>query len=161
MQPASRVLQFYWTRVHRNNFTWAVPVHIVYGIRVQQGSLFDQYPSRQFIGFESIKKPLKFKRENDTDKLGRVLLLVSGQEPGRRGAGERDEAGGGGPVEGGGAPLLLARHQVLEELPGRLHQRIAGYLGAGRSVLRQPGPGSLQLRATVRAELDTWRPGLR
>ena len=40
MQPASRVLQFYWTRVHRNNFTWAVPVHIVYGIRVQQGSLF-------------------------------------------------------------------------------------------------------------------------
>ena len=144
MQPASGVLQFYWTRVHRNNFTWAVPVHIVYGIRVQQGSLFDQYPSRQFIGFESIKKPLKFKRENDTDKLGRVLLFVSGQEPGRRGAGERDEAGGGGPVEGGGGPLLPARHQAPEEPPDRPQRRTAGHLVAPRypSIRRRRRHGS-------------------
>ena len=134
MQPASRVLQFYWTRVHRNSSTLAVPVHIVYGIRVQQGSLFDQYPLRQFIGFKSIKKPIKFKRENDTDELGRVPLLVSGQEPGRRGAGEGDEACGGGPVEGGGAPLLLARHQVLEELPGLLVNTISRVANEGVKV---------------------------
>ena len=52
----------------------------------------------QFIEFGSFKKSIKFKREKDTYDVGRVPLLVAGQEPGRWGEGERDEAGGSGPV---------------------------------------------------------------